>query len=101
MRDLEKPYLVTLIDSISHQGIGGQTMRIEKEGTMKYIYDTFMQDFTIAMYNFVMRRNDIMSTNILDDGTIDNENMKIYYGHVGGLGYFIAEDEIKEVLKDE
>lgn len=92
MRDLEKPYLVTLIDSITHQGIGGQVMRIEKEGTMKYISDMSCDEYTITVHNFIVRRDDIF--------TID-ENMKIYYGHVNNLGYFIAEDEIKEVLKDE
>ena len=92
MRDLEKPYLVTLIDSITHQNIGGQVMRIEKEAIMKYISDMSCDEYTIAVHNFIVRRDDIF--------TID-ENMKIYYGHVNNLGYFIAEDEIKEVLKDE
>lgn len=88
----KEPYYVKLIDNISHQGIGGQTMRIEKEGTMNYILDMPCDDYTIAVHNFILRRDDIF--------TID-ENMKIYYGHVNNLGYFIAEDEIKEVLKDE
>ena len=92
MRDLEKPYLVTLIDSITHQNIGGQVMRIEKEGTMKYISNMSCDEYTIAVHNFIVRRDDIF--------TID-ENMKIYYGHVNNLGYFIGADEIKEVLKDE
>lgn len=101
MQDLKKPYFAILVDNIKHQGIGGQQIRIEKEGTMKYIYDTYMNDYTIAMYNFILRRPDIMSTNMLEDGTLDNENTKIFYGHINGLGYFIAEDEIKEVLKNE
>lgn len=88
----KEPYYVKLIDSIEHQGIGGQTMRIEKEGTMNYILDMSSDDYTIAVHNFILRRDDIF--------TVD-ENMKIYYGHVNNLGYFIAEDEIKEVLKDE
>lgn len=90
MTDVKEPYYVILIDNISHQNIGGKTMRIEKEGTMAYIINTFSKDFTIAMYNFILRRDDIF--------TVD-ENMKIYYGHVNNLGYFIAKDEIKEVLK--
>ena len=89
MTDVKEPYYVTLIDNISHQNIGGKTLRVEKEGTMTYIIDTFIKDFTIAMYNFVLRRDDIFA----------DENMPIYYGHIDNLGYFIAEDEIKEVLK--
>lgn len=90
MADVKEPYYIILIDNISHQNIGGKTLRVEKEGTMAYIINTFSKDFTIAMYNFILRRDDIF--------TVD-ENMKIYYGHIGNLGYFIAEDEIKEVLK--
>lgn len=89
MTDVKEPYYVTLINNISHQNIGGKTLRVEKEGTMAYIINTFSKDFTIAMYNFVLRRDDIFA----------DENMPIYYGHIDNLGYFIAEDEIKEVLK--
>ena len=42
------------------------------------------------MYNFVLRRDDIFAV---------DKNMPIYYGHIDNLGYFIAADEIKEVLK--
>lgn len=89
MTDVKEPYYVILIDNISHQNIGGKTLRVEKEGTMAYIINTFSKDFTIAMYNFILRRDDIFA----------DENMQIYYGHIDNLGYFIAEDEIKEVLK--
>ena len=92
MIDVKEPYYVTLIDGISHQNIGGKTLRVEKEGTMAYIINTFSKDFTIAMYNFVLRRDDIFAV---------DKNMPIYYGHIDNLGYFIAADEIKEVLKDE
>lgn len=92
MKDLKEPIYVKLIDNIYHQGIGGQTMRIEKEGTMNYILDMNCKDYTIAIHNFILRRNDIL--------TVD-ENMKIYYGHINDLGYFIGADEIKEFLKDE
>lgn len=90
MTDVKEPYYVKLIDSISHQNIGGQTMRIEKEGTMNYILDMSCNDYTIAIHNFILRRDDIFTV---------EENMKIYYGHINNLGYFIAEDEIKEVIK--
>ena len=29
MTDVKEPYYVTLIDGISHQNIGGKTMRVE------------------------------------------------------------------------
>ena len=92
MKDLEKPYLVTLIDNIEHQGIGGKIMRIKKEGTMSYILDMSCDEYTIAVHNFIVRRDDIF--------TVD-ENMKLYYGHINNLGYFIGADEIKEVLDYE
>lgn len=87
MKDVE-PYIVTLVDNIEHQGIGGKKFRIEKEGTMSYILDTNWDTMTIAMFNFIKRREDFV---ILPD------DMKIYYGHRldVNLGYFIAEDEIK------
>lgn len=94
MKDLKEFYYVKLVDNITHQGIGGQTMRIEKEGTMSYIYDMNCNDYTIAIYNFIQRRDDLLW---LPNG----DNFKIYYGHVGGLGYFIAEDEIKEVINND
>lgn len=95
MTDVKEPYYVNIIDDISHQNIGGKTMRIEKEGTINYFLDTKYNDFTIAMYNFMLRCNDIFNILAL---TIDT-NMKIYYGHIENLGYFIAEDEIKEVIR--
>ena len=87
MKDLEEIRIATLVDSIEHQGIGGKQIRIEKEGTIAYILDTTFNNMTIGMYNFIMRRKDFMSL---------DEDVKIYYGHVGSLGYFVAEDEIKE-----
>lgn len=88
MTNVDTPYYVKLVDNISHQGIGGQTMLIEKSGTMSYILNMPCDEYTIAVHNFIVRRDDIF--------TVD-ENMPIYYGHVNGLGYFIAQDEIKEV----
>lgn len=85
MNDLKEPKYATLIDSIDHQGIGGKEIIIEKEGTMNYILDMDCNDYTIAIHNFILRRDDIF--------TVD-ENMKIYYGHVNNLGYFVAADEI-------
>jgi len=76
-------------DDINGSGmIGGKNIIIEKEGTLSYILDMAMHDYTIAIYNFVLRRSDLMMGD-------SNDNIKIYYGHVGFLGYFIAEDEIE------
>ncbi len=87
MNDLQEHKYATLIDSIDHQGIGGKEIIIEKEGTMDYILDMKCKDYTIAVYNFILRRDDILTI---------NDKMKIYYGHVNNLGYFVAEDEIKQ-----
>ncbi len=88
MKDLEEYRLVTLIDTIKHQNIGGKNFRIEKEGCMSYILDYNFDNMTPAVHNFILRRDDILEV---------DDNMKIYYGHVldTNLGYFIAEDEIK------
>lgn len=70
---------------VEHQGIGGKEIEIEKEMTFNDILDTNFHQMSIAMYNFIMRRIDL---------GIENGRMKVYYGHVGLLGYFVAEDEI-------
>ena len=88
MNDLQEPKYATLIDSIEHQGIGGKEIMIEKQGTLTYLLDRRFLDMTIGEMNFIQRRIDLISG--------DNENIKIYYGHVGLLGYFVAEDEIKQ-----
>lgn len=90
MQDFEEPKVAKLINSIEHQGIGGKTIIIEKYGTINYALDMPFETMTIALFNFVNRRN------LLD---VD-PNMKLYYGHVGGLGYFVAEDEIDGEIKD-
>ena len=75
-------------DSVTHQGIGGQEFTIEKEFTISYALDMPFEDMNIAMYNFIMRRLDLSE---------EDENMKLYYGHINGLGYFIAEDELEVI----
>ena len=86
MHDLKTIGVARLIDGIEHQGIGGKEITLEKEGTIAYALDIPLNKMTIGLYNFVIRRNDLI--------TSDNENVKIYYGHVEGLGYFVAEDEL-------
>lgn len=89
MKDYDTPKVAKLIDSIEHQGIGGKTIVIEKYGKMDYVLDYPFDSMTIAMYNFVLRRV----------GSLE-EDMDLYYGHVGNLGYFIAGDEIDGEMKD-
>ena len=80
-----KPKIVKLKDNIEHQGIGGKVIVLEREGTIAYALDANLNEITIGLHNFIMRRPDLMDEKY--------ENMKLYYGHVGNLGYFVAEDE--------
>ena len=68
--------------SVDYQGIGGKTIRIEREVDKITL---FLQD-RIATINFVQRRPDIKY----------DSPQKIYYGHVGDLGYVVAEDELEQ-----
>lgn len=65
---------VKLIDSITHQGIGGKWIILEKH--MK----TEDAPLNIALQNYLIRR----------DGEYADE---VYYGHINNLGYFVSEDE--------
>lgn len=78
-----------LDEKIEHQGIGGKEIIIEKEMTIGDILDTNFNVMPIAMSNFIMRRKDLFRL---------DEDMKVYYGHVGFFGYFVADDEIVEWL---
>lgn len=94
IKNLDKFKKVKLIESITHQNIGGKEFIIEKQGTLKDILDMgFMMN--IATYNFA-RRNIWFIAN-------DDENEKVYYGHVikTGLGYWILESEIESELDYE
>lgn len=75
-------------ENVEHQGIGGQEIVIERELTIDDILDMDFNKMTIAMYNFVMRRTDLLEEKY--------GKRKVYYGHVGILGYFVADDELKE-----
>ena len=74
--------------NVEHQGIGGQEIIIEREITIDDILDTNFDKMPIAMVNFVMRRIDLLDSKC--------GKRKVYYGHVGILGYFVADDEIKD-----
>lgn len=92
MELLNKLKKATLIKGIEHQGIGGKEIIIEREGTIREVLDTNFDKMTIAMSNFMLRRMDLMN--------ISSQNTKIYYGHVGMFGYFVAEDEIDGDMTD-
>ena len=98
MKDLEKPFMARIDKRVKHQNIGGKRIRIEKETTMQYFYDLNFDNMTYAESNFINRRLDLISNNF-DEETekFDNEDLKVYYGHVDNLGYFVAADEIKVV----
>lgn len=89
--EYEKPKKAKLIDNIEHQGIGGKVIILERE--MSFFTVAGMS--TIAVWNFVNRRMDL-STKAISDW----HNIKCYYGHVGNLGYFVAEDEIDGEIED-
>ena len=72
---------------VAHQGIGGKEIILEKELIVKDFLDTNFNEMSIAMFNFINRRLDFINE--------ENENKKVYYGHVENLGYFVAEDEIE------
>ena len=86
IKNLEEPIIKKIKKNVEHQGIGGKEIRIEKETDVNYFLDKQINDFTIAESNFVRRRMNLI---------LDEIPEKIYYGHVGMLGYFVAEDELE------
>ena len=63
-------------------------MMINREFTVGEIMDMPFTTMPIALHNFLNRRLDFVKE--------ENENKKVYYGHAtDGLGYLVAEDEIK------
>lgn len=73
--------------------ISGKKIEIERELTVNDILDTNFNNMSIAMCNFIIRRVDFLKE--------ENGDKKVYYGHVGYLGYFVAEDEIEKWLDME
>lgn len=71
---------------VTHQGIGGQEIRIEMELTPDEVDERAMNG-NIACFNFCMRRHDFLP----------EFNKRLYYGHVGNLGYVVCEDELEEI----
>lgn len=80
-------------DFVEHQGIGGKTLIIDERDyritdalTNDEVFDQAMTG-NWACKNFIDRRDDFDC----------NFPHKLYYGHVEGLGYVVAEDEIEEI----
>ena len=91
--NLEKPRKAKLkynIETSRKEGIiSGKNITIEKEFTVDDIYNTDYNNLSIALANFIIRRTDFLE---------ERNDKKVYYGHVGLLGYYVAEDEILKWL---
>ena len=102
--------LAKINDNVTHQNIGGKTISLDRELSLEETFETN----TIAASNFMARRMDLVTKGIVSESDINNiiegkttldefnkkaddfyKNTKVYYGHVGSLGYFVCEDEIK------
>ena len=68
---------------VKHQGIGGKYIYIEMELSPNEV-DNQALNGNIACYNFFLRRDDFLP----------NFTKRLYYGHVGNLGYIVCEDEL-------
>lgn len=102
--------LAKINDNVTHQNIGGKTISLDRELSLEETLETN----TIAASNFMARRMDLVTKGIVSESDINSiiegkttldefnkkaddfyKNTKVYYGHVGNLGYFVCEDEIK------
>ena len=83
MIEVNKIYKIK--DYVEHQNIGGKNIIIEKELTPDEVdHDAF--NGNIACLNFCLRREDFLP----------EFDKKLYYGHVGNLGYVVCEDELEQ-----
>ena len=81
MIEINKKYKI--IKGVKHQGIGGKKILIERKLTVDEVDELALQG-NIACFNFCVRRADFLP----------DFNKKLYYGHVGNLGYVVCEDEL-------
>ena len=86
--ELGKTYRIK--ESVTHQGIGGKEIQLERYLTPDEVDERAMNG-NIACLNFCMRRNDFLP----------DFNMNLYYGHVDNLGYVVCEDELELENLDE
>lgn len=71
--------------SVKHQGIGGKEFDLYFELTPDEVDEKAVKG-NIACFNFCLRREDFLP----------EFNKKLFYGHVGDLGYVVCEDELEE-----
>ena len=81
MIQLNKTYKIN--KGVKHQGIGGKKIMIERELTADEVDEQALKG-NMACFNFCVRRADFLP----------DFNKKLYYGHVGNLGYIVCEDEL-------
>ena len=81
MIEINKKYKIK--KEVNHQGIGGKYVRVEMELTPDEVDEQALKG-NIACFNFCVRRADFLP----------DFNKKLYYGHVGNLGYVVCEDEL-------
>ena len=84
--DTVRDKVMRVVDSVTHQGIGGQTITLEFGLSCDEVFDQSMLGNWACM-NFINRRDDFNC----------NFPHQLYYGKVNGLGYVVAEDELEEI----
>lgn len=82
------PMATRVKHKVKHQHIGGKKILIEGWTTIGDIIDCPVSQLNIAQINFIQRRIDLIADDFSD-------SVIVYYGHVKGLGYLVAEDEIR------
>lgn len=109
--NLKEPIYKKIKEYVTHQGIGGKEIRIEKA----MLYDDVWKHGGIGAQQFIDRRKDLLELGLMNDATAKEiaqgkytleefnnkwekffNSFQIYYGHVGNLGYFVAEDELED-----
>ena len=87
-----------VVPGVEHQGIGGKEIRIEREMSIAEAMDLG----TIVAAIFFCRRPDLM--NFWKEKKKEGKEVgggKVYYGHVGYLGYLVYEDELESEVTDD
>lgn len=78
---------------VTHQDIGGKEFIIDDKVTADLTYSEVYEKGTMgnpACLNFILRRPDFLSDEF-------KHKHKLYYGHVDGLGYIVADDELEDL----
>ena len=82
------PLLIGKVNEVvEYQGIGGNEIIIEREFNVSDLLDVPFNEMNLACINFITRIGYFK-------GDIE-ENIKVYYGKVDGLGYLVYEDELE------